>query len=104
MAKIFRLNECDWVAANTLEEAIEWYLKETGLPEDEALDEPYEVENPSKMMVTMEKIDVYGTENKYAALEEKYLKKGELTYKVPGNELLDVDWEGKPFIFCSTEY
>lgn len=104
MTKIFKLNECDWVAANTLEEAIEWYLKETGLPEEDALEEPYEIKNPSKIMVTLDKFVDDGTENKYAALEEKYLKEGELTYKVPANELLNIEWESKPFIFCSTEY
>lgn len=104
MTKIFNLNDCDWVAANSLEEAIGWYLKETGLPADEALDGPHEVENPSKMMVVMERIESNKKVNKYAELQEKYLKEDEDIYEVPANELLAIDWEGKPFIFCSTEY
>lgn len=103
MAKIFRLNDCDWVASNTMEEVIEWYLNETGLPEDEALYEQHEVENPDKMMVIMEKLEG-DMEDKYKMLQEKYLKDDELTYKVPADELLEIEWEGEPFIFCSTEY
>lgn len=105
MAKIFKLNECDWVASNTIDEAIEWYLNLTGLPEDEALDLPCEIENLSKMVVTMEMHPSYEKEfAKYSELQKKYLKEGELTYKVPADELLEIEWEGKTYIFCSTEY
>lgn len=41
--KAFKLNDCDWIAAQTLEEAIGWYLKETGLDRGEAIDDPREV-------------------------------------------------------------
>lgn len=36
--KVFRLNDCDWWMATTLEEAIQAAMKETGLPRDEAAD------------------------------------------------------------------
>ncbi len=37
--RVYRLNDCDWVAARTCDEAIQWYCLETGLPRDEAIDE-----------------------------------------------------------------
>lgn len=37
--KVFRVNDCDWVAARTCDEAVNWYCLETGLPRDEAIDE-----------------------------------------------------------------
>jgi hypothetical protein len=40
--KVFKLNECDRVAACTLQEAIEWYLVETGLEPGEGVDDPHE--------------------------------------------------------------
>lgn len=33
--KVFQVNDCDWVAAKSFEEAKEWYMKEYGFAEDE---------------------------------------------------------------------
>ncbi len=43
--KIFAMNDCDWMAAETLEAATAAYLVEYsgGLPADEALDSPREL-------------------------------------------------------------
>lgn len=41
--RVFKLNECDWYMAETLEQAIASYMLETGLPRDEAADEPREL-------------------------------------------------------------
>ena len=43
--KIFSMNDCDWMAAETLEEATAVYLRDFGggLDADEALDQPHEV-------------------------------------------------------------
>jgi hypothetical protein len=37
--KIFQLNDCDWVMANNLEEAIKTLIEETGTTREEAYDE-----------------------------------------------------------------
>ena len=34
--KLFKMNDCDWVAAESEEQAHEWYLKETGISEEES--------------------------------------------------------------------
>lgn len=33
--KVYRLNDYEWIAARTLEEAVAWWSKETGIPEDD---------------------------------------------------------------------
>ena len=43
MIKVYRMNDYDWVAASSLEEAIKWYAEDCELPEDEACDDPYEL-------------------------------------------------------------
>lgn len=42
--KLFKLNEYEWWAAETLEEAKQACLKETGLDESEAFEDPYELD------------------------------------------------------------
>jgi len=41
MIKVFMMNDWDWVAAESLEEAIKWYCEECGMPEDEACEDPH---------------------------------------------------------------
>ena len=43
--KVFAMNDCDWMAGESLESVTELYLKEYagGLPKDEACDNPHEV-------------------------------------------------------------
>lgn len=43
--EIFAMNDCDWVAAETLESAKAYYMKEHsgGLPEDEAMEDPHQI-------------------------------------------------------------
>jgi len=36
--KVFRVDDCDWVCAKSKEEAIEWYLEETGVSEEDIND------------------------------------------------------------------
>jgi hypothetical protein len=43
--KVFAMNDCEWWAAETLEEAKADYLKETGMKEaDEPFDDPHELD------------------------------------------------------------
>lgn len=46
--KVFKINECDWYMAETLEAAIQQAMEDTGLPRDEAVDNPRE-EPPNRM-------------------------------------------------------
>lgn len=101
MPKVFRLNECDWVVAERFEEAVKWYIKETGMDNDEAVDEsysPFIVSDLDNFHVIVER---YGNEE----FEDEYLEdEDDSTMSIPANLLLKKEWEGKPYIFCSTEY
>ncbi len=37
-ARAWKLNEYDWIAANNLEEGLKWYMEQTGLSREEAID------------------------------------------------------------------
>ena len=44
--KVFSMNDCDWVAAETLEEAKSWYkdfCSSSSDPDEEVFDDPHEV-------------------------------------------------------------
>jgi hypothetical protein len=41
--KVFKMNDCDWYAGRNLEEVKAFVLAETGMPEDEAFDNPGEL-------------------------------------------------------------
>lgn len=45
MVKVFEMNDCDWVAAATLESAVAHYLKEHagGRSAEDAMDNPHEL-------------------------------------------------------------
>lgn len=103
--KVFQVNHFDWVAAESMDEAIAFYFKSTGLDEDEALEDPAEVEDLEKFMITfdrMNKDDEYYQE--LGHLQRKYLKDDAAIFKVPAIEILFQEWQGEPYIFCSTEY
>jgi len=41
--KVFRMNDCDWYAGRNLEEVKTFMLAQTGMPGDEAFDDPQEL-------------------------------------------------------------
>ena len=43
LPNIYRLNECEWIAATSLDEAIAWYLEMTGVSLEEGVDDPIEL-------------------------------------------------------------
>ena len=49
--KVFSMNECDWMAAETLEEAKAEYLANYHFDEEDAFDNPHEV--PADKMLKM---------------------------------------------------
>ena len=81
---VYRLCECDSVAAHTLEEARNWYKETTGLSDDELYtDEEVEVLPPSYMVHNDEK----GGPDMISI-----------------GEIVQEYWKGEPFIACSTEW
>lgn len=79
----YRLNDCDWVAAASEEEAIAWYLQVTGCFREEGLEEPVIAESLS--------MPVFLDEN----------RSGAPTATV--GELIALRLEF-PCVICSTEY
>ncbi len=41
--KVFQMNDCDWYVADTMEAAIQQCCEDSGLPRDEAIDDPQEL-------------------------------------------------------------
>jgi hypothetical protein len=80
--KAFELNECDVVAAHTLGEAKTWYMEEYSMDAEEAFydHKPQEI-----------------TKDKLVWDDE------ERTRKISVGEIIDLYWEGKPFVVYSTE-
>jgi hypothetical protein len=67
--RAFRLNENDWYAASSMDEAIEVAMAHTGLARDEVLDEVYAYEDNSTPVFNDE--GERRTTGEIAALEEK---------------------------------
>ena len=80
--KVFRLNECDAVAAETVEQAKEWYLEKTGLSEEDA----FYGEEPVEVPLSYE---IWEDENR---LKKQALK-----------DVITESWKGEPFIAFTTE-
>lgn len=108
LMKAFRLNEYDTVAAKSLDEAKDFYLKETGLPEEEAFDDDYEKEcDLDNENVGMFVSDMSAEEIKNASMYSSFKKE---TFR--GHEVIflsfrdEIKLHGKtePYIICSTEY
>lgn len=83
---VWRLNECDWVCAEYYEDAVEWYMKETGLSEEEAIDEQL-----SEHMIDL---------NTTMRIEDD--PKERITFK----DVIEQEYKNKtePWIIASTEY
>lgn len=80
--KVFEVNECEAVAAHTLEEAKAWYLQEYEMDE---LDAFYD---HKAQEISKDKLVWYDEER---------------TRKVSVGEIVDLHWNGKPFLVYSTE-
>lgn len=81
----YRLNEYEWWAADTAEQAIEVAVRETGVPREELVDDDFftgEPENP-ELKVRVDD-DTW---------PEQYITSRELLENMPG-----------PGVACSTEY
>lgn len=80
--QVFQICECDAVAAYSLDEAFEWYKELTGL-EDEDL---YKYD------------DVEVVDWSESVWSDEYRKE-----KITVGEIIDREWNGKPFIAFTTE-
>ena len=88
--KVFAMNDCDWMAGETLESVKALYMREYagGLPEDEALDDPSEVNEHE-----MGRLRFHDSEN----CEDDSTFQEELDRRIAAGEKF-------PCFFASTEY
>lgn len=56
--KVFKMNDCDWVASKSMEEAIAWYKKETGVEDDELDVRECDLDNEGMWIETNSKEDL----------------------------------------------
>lgn len=59
MIKVFAMNDCDWVAAETAEDAVALYMKETGLSREEALEGKDQPDEMTEAQMLEEKFLAY---------------------------------------------
>lgn len=80
--KVFQINEYDAVAAKYEEEAKQFYLKLTGLPENEAF--------PEEITVVPLDTQVWADET--------------LENKISLSTILESQWSGEPFLALTSEW
>ena len=85
--KVFRIDDYDWVCAKSKEEAIEWYLEETGVSEEDINDIDDIVE------CDLDKNNMF--------IDEEHTKKITFRESLESGEFLS---NTTPCIFCTTEY
>ena len=89
--KVFKLNDCEWWAGESLEEIKLVYLKETGVSEEEAFDNPHELSD--------EEMDYY----KFMFDESDTPLREPVTFRQKLAEMIK-EGEEFPAFFASTEY
>jgi len=88
--KIFKLNDCDWFAAETLEEAIECAKRECGYDAD-SFDDPYELGDDD-----LDRLQFQFTDDDDKPLETMSFRDA-LAKRI-------ADGEQFPYLFASTEH
>lgn len=88
--KVFQLNDCEWWAGHDLESVMADYVKETGVPPDEAFEDPRELTDEE-----MEEGTHYGDPDHPEDPPRTF--KEELQYMIDGGATF-------PCFFASTEY
>jgi hypothetical protein len=87
---IYKLNDCDWVAAESIEEARTFYKDLTGLSDDEAFEDEYQLDDEELDRLRFTETDDF----------DKPL--GECSFREHLAHAL-ANGEAAPFFFASTE-
>ena len=99
--RVFKMDDCDWWLARTLEEARQSYQHETGV-DDEAIEDARELSDEEMDRLTF--VDVDDGERPVAESRRSFRE--ELRQRVELRERLKAEHgiEPKPELFASTEY
>lgn len=91
--RVFRINDCEWWVARTLDEAKSDYLRQTGCSEEEAFDDPHELDE-----ATMDRLHfIDQDENERPLKDSRRPFRTELAQRVAAGL-------SKPEMFACTEY
>ncbi|SHI75706.1 hypothetical protein SAMN02745975_00545 [Geosporobacter subterraneus DSM 17957] len=109
--KVYRMDDYDWVAANSAEEAKEFYIKETGVSEEELEVEECNLKKEG-MYVEVEIDDAKLMLDKIASGEKVNgrnvvkFSRGDcgLCVWITFEEVLKKDGESQPYIIASSEW
>jgi len=79
MIKIYRLNDYEWYAGETLEECVKFAIDMTGLDEEDVLDGPLEIIEPltQEQMVKTIFVDEDGTKISFTERLQNLIDNGE---------------------------
>lgn len=102
--RVFRFNEFDWVAAKTEQEARDWYMKQTGLNEEDAFDPTYYGESDIDKGWMWYSFDDLPEEEKDNCAVDIRTFGQELFVKKSFRYVLNQENHTEPFIIASTEY
>lgn len=80
IVQVYQLNDCDGIAAESLEQAIEFYFSEITDYEEDLIDNP-----------------------RVLSMDYKIFDDETRTTQISIRELIESDWKGKPFYAFSTE-
>lgn len=113
--KVFRMDDCSWVCAMDIEKAIKWYIKTTGVDEEDLdvkecdidSDTMYSETSVSEIVETLENTDNYD-ENSFSITRRSgslFIK--ETFRRVIESMIENTGYESvisEPFEICSTEW
>ncbi|WP_051359542.1 hypothetical protein [Paucisalibacillus globulus] len=101
--KVFRLNEYDWIYAESEEQALEWYLEQTGLDKEEAYDDHYFEEIDPNVGTTLVHIDDL-TLKELQMTQEMIRQGNNLLARKTYAQVIESENLTAPCIIASTEY
>lgn len=103
--KVFKMNECDWMAANSIEEAMTEYREITSCDEDEIDAERCSPDETMWYGFNYEELEKF-LENEKGTFEIMKDRTGEhpTVLKLKFSKVIEMDKPEKPYIIASTEY
>lgn len=92
--KVWRINDYEWWAAESFNELVGAYTRETGLTYEEAFEEPRQITNEE-----MDRLSYYVQDGEF-----KGVKEGNITFRQALGLMLDRGCGPEPFCFAGTEW
>ena len=102
MLNIYKINDHDWVAANSCEEAKQFYKGQTGFEDKEIYIEKGDIENGTMWLEHCRRVENYIIEN---GIESQFRARGGLLFmKLTFKQVMEIQRIDNPTIIASREY